>query len=223
MSACWVFLRYRQGRWGASSGLGGEWSRWGSHAGRGLSGPSDSEPTSLSMLGDLGWGTQMDPPRCYHLGSYLGTPVKGLPPLLGGEAGLPAVCPGDLILGTPCFLCCLAVCPPVCLPPVSLPLQPLLFLQHPVSILPAPQPPVSPKGMAPKALPCPVPNPAPTLWPKARAPAQPTLGAPPWAPRSLQFLFSDWAFIHDFPPFLSLTQGSSVQREGRLQDSVPSV
>lgn len=61
--------------------------------------------------------------------------------------------------------------------------------------------------------------------PRPKAPAGPI---PLWEPCPSPFLSSApllqlWAFIHDFPPFLSLTQGSSVQQEGSLQDSVPSV
>lgn len=63
-------------------------------------------------------------------------------------------------------------------------------------------------------------------WPMALPLPRPTLGAPaPTPPLSSSSAAARpfWAFIHDFPPFLSLTQGSSVRREGSLQDSVPSV
>lgn len=161
---CLCCLCFSQRR-GPSSGLGGEWSRcgervsgWEGVVSRAImAGPSDSEATNLPEWGDLGWGRQMDPPRCCHLGSYVGSQERVWPRFW---PELLAVCPRDPTLGTPCFRCCPAVCPPVCLPPVSLPRQPLLFLQHPISILSAPQPSVTPKGTALKALPCSVPVPS---------------------------------------------------------------
>lgn len=94
--------------------------------------------------------------------------------------------------------CCLSSC----LSPTSvsapsapaLPPTPNLYPSWP------PSPPVTPKGTAPKALPCPVPAPPPTPWPKAPAWTHPTLGAPPWVPCSLQLLSSGSG--HSFTTFL---------------------
>lgn len=135
-------------------------------------GLSDCEPTSLptgvTLVGRHRWALQGA-----VMGILCGHSSKKPASASGRRTrpGLLAVCPGALLLRTSCFLCCPAVCPLVCLPPVSLPLQPLLFLQHPISIPPAPRPPVTPKGTAPKAVPCPVPaplhphGPRPLPWP----------------------------------------------------------
>lgn len=156
-------------------------------------------------------------------------PGKEAVPVSGRRTrpGLLAVCPGDPTLRNPMFFvlsCCLS---PVCLPPMFLSLQPQLLTQHPISVLPAPQPSGTPKGAALKALPCSVPVPS---CPTAKAPVQPAhpdVGAPPLPPpRPHPFSNScppALGLRSHFPPFLSLAQGSSVQREGRLQDSAPSV
>lgn len=158
--------------------------------------------------------------RCCHSGSCIGTPGKSLSHFWEENQAWLVGC----LSGGPCvFYVVLLSVPPVCLCPLS-PCS-SSNTQSLSCLLPAPSDP-PPKGQLLR--PC-LAVPAP-FSPMAQGlcPAHPALGAepqpPPLSSSSPLALGSGlWAFIHDFPPFLSLTQGSSVQREGSLQDSVPSV
>ena len=222
------FLCCRQRR-GPSSRLGDEWSRWGSLGlGGGFSramkgGPRTLNPPTFrngvavagggrwALQGALIWGLVWAP-------SKVAVPISGR----RTRPGLLAVCPGDPTLRNPMFFvlsCCLS---PVCLPPMFLSLQPQLLTQHPISVLPAPQSSGTPKGAAPKALPCSVPVPAcpPGQGP---CPAGPSQCGSPAPPHPFSSSCPPALGLRSHSPFLSLAQGSSVQREGRLQDSAPSV
>lgn len=194
------FLCYRQ-RKGPSSRLVGEWSQWGSLGlGGGFSramkgGPQTLNPPTflngVALAGGGRWALQGA-----LIWGLVWAPSKEAVPVSGRRTrpGLLAVCPGDPTLRNPMFFvlsCCLS---PVCLPPMFLSLQPQLLTQHPISVLPAPQPSGTPKGAALKALPCSVPVPScPTAEAPVR-PAHPDVGAPPPppppAPSFLQLLSS---------------------------------
>lgn len=161
-----------------------------------------------------------EPSRVLSFRILCGHPRKESVPFLGREPACRLSVLRPSFWGS-CVFCVVLLSVLLSVSHWCLPLQPLFFLQYPISILPALQPQPWAKGQLLRlclAVPAP-----PRPWPKA--PVQPSPG---WEPLPSPFLSPTplpqlWAFIHDFPPFLSLTQGSSVQREGSLQDSVPSV